>query len=73
MGTLIIRKVKVGNVNFEFAATVTLNIRDVNDNTPILNVNKKYSVIEQASSGSVVGVITAIDDDVSDIITYYIE
>lgn len=44
-------------------ATVRLTIEDRNDNAPIINNPKNFSIVENKNSGSFVGILTASDVD----------
>ena len=52
-------------VNTSAARTVTINLTDVNDVTPVVTVNQSYSVAENSAATTVVGMVLATDGDIT--------
>ena len=51
--------------NTSSAETVTININDLNDNTPIINPSQSFSVDENSANATSVGTVVATDADVT--------
>ncbi len=52
-------------VNTSAAQTVTINLTDVNDLTPIVTANQSFSVVENSAATTAVGTVLATDGDVT--------
>ncbi|TWU36173.1 Cadherin domain protein [Novipirellula artificiosorum] len=46
-----------------FDEALTINVNDLNDNTPVIDPSQTFSVSETAGNTTVVGTVTASDDD----------
>src|SRR5262249_22221045 len=52
-------------VNASAAHTVTINLTDVTDVTPVLPAGQPFSIAENSASGTAVGTVVATDGDVT--------
>ncbi|KAK5897326.1 hypothetical protein CesoFtcFv8_010397 [Champsocephalus esox] len=67
--TIVLKVIAIdeGNTSFHSTATVTINIKDANDNSPTFkNHTYKLEVAEHSPAGTVLGNITADDPDTMD-------
>ena len=51
--------------NTSSAETVTININDLNDNTPLITASQSFSIDENSVNGSAIGTVIATDADAS--------
>lgn len=50
---------------FNTSQTITVHVKDVNDNKPAINANQSFSIAENSAANSIVGKVEAIDLDVT--------
>ena len=50
-------------VNTASAETVTINVNDLNDNTPVITAAQSFSIDENSANGSIIGIVAATDAD----------
>ena len=50
--------------NTSTASTVTINITDINDNTPVITASQTFSINENQASGTTIGTVAVTDADV---------
>ena len=52
-------------VNTASAETVTINVNDLNDNTPVITAAQSFSIDENSANGTAIGTVVATDADTS--------